>query len=115
MTGPSAIGSEKVIFSSIRSTPACTMLSTSRRLVSKCGCPSTMCVISRISCFCRRSFRYCSSTTITLRLLLNEGFPLWILKRVRHREDVFVAATGLIDQNDVVRRQRPHLFEGLGE
>src|SRR6478735_9272024 len=91
------------------------MFSTSRRLVSKCGWPSTMCVISKISFFCRRSFRYCSSTAIALRLLLDELFPFGIFEGVGDGEDVFVASTRLIDQHHVVRRQRADLFEGLGE
>src|SRR6478609_1450965 len=73
-----------------------------------------MWVMSRISCCSRFCCRYASST-VTLRFLLDERFPLRILEGIRDGEDVFVTTTRLIDQNHVLGAERGCFREGLGE
>src|ERR1700712_883494 len=114
ITGPSAIGSENGICSSIRSTPASTICRTILRDSAMLGEPSTMCVMSRMSLEARR-LRISASSTVRLCFLHDELAPRGIVKRIRDGEDVLVTATRLVDQNLLVFRQRTSFFEGLRE
>src|SRR5690606_27736819 len=99
-----AIGSEKGICSSMRSTPASTIARAISSVASKLGYPSTMCVISRMSLSCRRR-RISASSTIRLRLVDDERAPRGVVEGVRDGEDVFVAAARLVDEDRVVGRE----------
>src|SRR6478609_8570375 len=70
--------------------------------------------MSRISC-CSRFCRRYASSTVTLRFLLDEGFPLRVLEGIRDGEDVLVASARLVDQNHVVRTERARFTKGLRE
>src|SRR6478752_6721043 len=59
-----------------------------------------MWVMSRISC-CSRFCRRYASSTITLRFLLDERFPLRVLEGIRDGEDVLIATARLINQDHV--------------
>src|SRR5690606_28913567 len=73
-----------------------------------------MCVMRRMGCSCRRSRMYVSST-IRLRFLDDEALPLGVVEGIRDGEDVFVAAARVVDEDAVVGRELPRLFERLDE
>src|SRR5688572_33311657 len=65
--------------------------------------------------FCRKRCRMLASSIVTSRLLADELFPLRIVERIGDREDVFVAAPGLVDDDRLGLRQAPDLLERLRE
>ena len=51
------------------------------------------------------------SSTVLLRLVLDECAPARVVKGIGNGEYVLVATAGLVDDDHVVRRQLPHFLE----
>src|ERR1700736_5162959 len=63
----------------------------------------------------RKRRRISASSTVYLRLFDDEVAPRRIVEGVGDREDVFISAPRLVDQNHVVGGQLARLLEGLRE
>ena len=103
ITGPSAVGSEKGMPSSIRSAPASTMATTASSVTSSVGSPQVM---NGMKAFLRDP----SAAVKALAILLMQIFS----SIASDGRDVLVAASGQSDNNDLVGAHGGGKLHGIG-